>query len=376
MEESRMVRRSLVVALSVLFLVSGLVMSRAGVAAQDATPAGEPIKVAFVYVGPVGDLGWTYAHDQARLALEEAIPNVETAYQENVPENPADAERVIRQFAQDGYDVVFTTSFGYMDPTINVAQDFPDTTFIHISGFKTADNVGTGFGKIEEPRFVSGQLAGMMTESNQIGYVAAFPIPEVIRGINAFTLGVREVNPEATVRVVWTNTWFDPAKERQAAEALLDGGADVIAQHQDTAGPQQAAEDRGLYGVGYNADMAPLAPGAVLTSAIWNWAPYYIDIVESVMNGTWESEQYWGGWQDGVVDMAPIADFVPDDIRTAIEEEVARFKSGEETIYTIFTGPIADQTGEIRVPEGQAMTDEELLSMNWFVEGVEGEIPS
>jgi basic membrane protein A and related proteins len=376
MEESRMVRRSLVVALSVLFLVSGLVMSRAGAAAQDATPAGEPIKVAFVYVGPVGDLGWTYAHDQARLALEEAIPNVETAYQENVPENPADAERVIRQFAQDGYDVIFTTSFGYMDPTINVAQNFPDTTFIHISGFKTADNVGTGFGKIEEPRFVSGQLAGMMTESNQIGYVAAFPIPEVIRGINAFTLGVREVNPEATVRVVWTNTWFDPAKERQAAEALLDGGADVIAQHQDTAGPQQAAEDRGLYGVGYNADMAPLAPGAVLTSAIWNWAPYYIDIVESVMNGTWESEQYWGGWQDGVVDMAPIADFVPDDIRTAIEEEVARFKSGEETIYTIFTGPIADQTGEIRVPEGQAMTDEELLSMNWFVEGVEGEIPS
>jgi basic membrane protein A len=376
MEESRMVRRSLVVALSVLFIVSGLVMSRAGVAAQDATPAGEPIKVAFVYVGPVGDLGWTYAHDQARLALEEAIPNVETAYQENVPENPADAERVIRQFAQDGYDVIFTTSFGYMDPTINVAQDFPDTTFIHISGFKTADNVGTGFGKIEEPRFVSGQLAGMMTESNQIGYVAAFPIPEVIRGINAFTLGVREVNPEATVRVVWTNTWFDPAKERQAAEALLDGGADVIAQHQDTAGPQQAAEDRGLYGVGYNADMAPLAPGAVLTSAIWNWAPYYIDIVESVMNGTWESEQYWGGWQDGVVDMAPIADFVPDDIRTAIEEEVARFKSGEETIYTIFTGPIADQTGEIRVPEGQTMTDEELLSMNWFVDGVEGEIPS
>jgi basic membrane protein A and related proteins len=376
MEESRMVRRSLVVALSVLFLVSGLVMSRAGVAAQDATPAGEPIKVAFVYVGPVGDLGWTYAHDQARLALEEAIPNVETAYQENVPENPADAERVIRQFAQDGYDVIFTTSFGYMDPTINVAQDFPDTTFIHISGFKTADNVGTGFGKIEEPRFVSGQLAGMMTESNQIGYVAAFPIPEVIRGINAFTLGVREVNPEATVRVVWTNTWFNPQTERQAAEALLDGGADVIAQHQDTAGPQQAAEDRGLYGVGYNADMSPLAPDAVLTSAIWNWGPYYIDIVESVMNGTWESEQYWGGWQDGVVDMAPIADFVPDDFRTTIEEEVARFKSGEETIYTIFTGPIADQTGEVRVPEGQSMTDEELLSMDWFVEGVEGEIPS
>jgi basic membrane protein A and related proteins len=371
-----MVRRSLVVALSVLFLIGTLVMSRAGVRAQDATPVGEPIKVGFVYVGPVGDLGWTYAHDQGRLALEEAIPNVETGYQENVPENPADAERVIRQFAQDGYDVIFTTSFGYMDPTINVAQDFPDTTFIHISGFKTADNVGTGFGKIEEPRFVSGQLAGAMTESNQIGYVAAFPIPEVIRGINAFTLGVREVNPEATVRVVWTNTWYNPQTERQAAEALLDGGADVIAQHQDTAGPQQAAEDRGVYGVGYNADMAPLAPDAVLTSAIWNWGPYYIDVVESVMDGTWEPEQYWGSWQDGVVDMAPIAEFVPEDIRAAIEEEVARFKSGEENIYTIFTGPIADQTGEIRVPEGETMTDEELLSMDWFVEGVDGEIPT
>ncbi len=371
-----MVQRGLVAALSVLFLISALVIPGVGVRAQDATPTGEPIKVGFVYVSPVGDLGWTYAHDQGRLALEEAIPNVETAFQENVPENPADAERVIRQFAQDGYDVIFTTSFGYMDPTINVAQDFPDTTFIHISGFKTADNVGTAFGKIEEPRFVSGQLAGAMTESNQIGYVAAYPIPEVIRGINAFTLGVREVNPDASVRVVWTNTWYNPQTERQAAEALLDGGADVIAQHQDTAGPQQAAEDRGLYGVGYNADMSPLAPEAVLTSPIWHWEVYYIDVVERVMNGTWESEQYWGGWQDGLVDLAPIADFVPEEIRTPIEDEVARFKSGEETIYTIFTGPIADQTGEIRVPEGQSMTDEELLSMNWFVEGVEGEIPS
>jgi basic membrane protein A len=310
------------------------------------------------------------------LALEEALPNVETAYQESVPENPADAERVIRQFAQDGYDVIFTTSFGYMDPTINVAKDFPDTTFVHISGFKTADNVGTGFGKIEEPRFVSGQIAGAMTETNQIGYVAAFPIPEVIRGINAFTLGVRETNPEATVQVVWTNTWYDPQKERAAAEALLDGGVDVVAQHQDTAGPQQAAEERGVYGVGYNADMAPLAPAAVLTSPIWNWGTFYIDTVQKVMDGTWEPTQYWGGWQDGLVGLAPIADFVPEDVRAAADEEIARFESGEETIYTIFTGPIADQSGEIRVPEGQAMTDEELLSMDWFVEGVEGDIPA
>ena len=371
-----MVRRSLFALLAAILLSGGLLPSLASVSAQDATPEGEPVKVAFVYVSSAADLGWSYAHDQGRLALEEALPNVETAFQEMVPENPADAERVIRQFAQDGYDVIFTTSFGYMDPTINVAQDFPDTVFIHISGFKTADNVGTGFGKIEEPRFVSGQIAGAMTESNLIGYVAAFPIPEVIRGINAFTLGVRETNPDATVRVVWTNTWFNPQQERAAAEALLDAGADVIAQHQDTPGPQQAAQDRGVYGIGYNADMAPQAPEAVLTSAIWNWGPYYIDVVESVMDGTWESNQFWGGWQDGVVDLAPIADFVPADVRAAAEEEMARFESGEETIYTIFTGPLADQSGEIRVPEGESMTDEELLGMNWFVEGVEGEIPS
>ena len=345
-------------------------------AAQESTPAGEPFKVAFVYVSSIGDMGWTYAHDQGRHELEAAIPNVVTAYQENVPENPADAERVIRQFAQDGNRVIFTTSFGYMDPTINVAKDFPDTVFIHVSGYKTAENVGTAFGKIEEPRYVSGQIAGQMTESNLLGYVAAFPIPEVIRGINAFTLGVRSVNPEATVRVVWTSTWFDPAKERAGAEALLDGGADVIAQHQDTAGPQQAAQDRGAYGVGYDADMSPLAPEAVLTSPIRHWSAYYIPTVQAVMDGTWESNQYWGGWQDGIVGLAPIADFVPEDVRAAAEAEIAKFESGDETIYTILTGPINAQSGEVRVPEGQAMTDEELLGMNWFVEGVEGEIPS
>ena len=372
-----MIKRGLFAVLTALLLVSGMAASFGGALAQDATPASDtPLKVAFVYVGPIGDMGWTYAHDQGRLALEEAFPNVETVYQESVPENPADAERVIRQFAQDGANIIFTTSFGYMDPTINVAKDFPDTVFIHISGYKTADNVGTGFGKIEEPRYVSGMLAGDMTESNQIGYVAAFPIPEVIRGINAFTLGVRESNPDATVKVVWTNTWFDPAKERAAAEALLDGGADVIAQHQDTAGPQQAAQDRGVYSIGYNSDMSPQAPDAVLTSVIWDWGVFYKDVVQQVMDGTWEPGQYWGGWEDGLVGLAPLASFIPDDIKTEIEDEEARFGSGEETIFTIFTGPINDQSGEVKVPEDQAMTAEELLSMNWFVEGVEGDIPN
>ncbi len=348
--------------------------SRPGAHAQDASPtAGPPIKVAFVYVSPVGDLGWTWAHDQGRLALEQTLPNVETSYQESVPENPADAERVIRDFAQKGNQIVVTTSFGYMQPTINVAKDFPDTTFVHISGYMTAENVSTAFGKIEEPRYVSGLIAGKMTKSNQLGYVAAFPIPEVIRGINAFTLGVRKANPAATVKVVWTNTWFDPQKERQAADALLDGGADVITQHQDTAAPQQAAEARGAYGVGYDADMSPLAPKAVLTSPIWHWGVYYIDLVRQVQAGTWQSNQYWGGWKDGLVDLAPIAPMVPEDVRAMGETEAAKFRNGEQTIYTVFTGPLKDQSGEEKVPVGQAMTDEALLTMDWFVEGVEGD---
>jgi basic membrane protein A len=349
----------------------GALMALGPVAAM-ARQDDQKFKVAFVYVGPIGDLGWSWSHDQGRQALEAAIPNVETTYQESVPENPADAERVIRDFAQKGNNLVITTSFGYMDPTINVAKDFPDTQFIHISGYKTAENVSTAFGKIEEPRYVSGIIAGQMTKSNQLGYVAAFPIPEVIRGINAFTLGVRSVNPAATVKVVWTSTWYDPQLERQAAEALLDGGADVIAQHQDTAGPMQAAQDRGVYGVGYDADMSSLAPDAVLTSAIWNWGVYYIQAVQSIMAGTWTSNQFWGGWPEGVVDLAPIGAMVPEEVRTQAEAEIVKFKAGEESIFTVFTGPINDNTGAAKLTDGQAMTAEELLSMDWFVEGVDG----
>ena len=369
-------RRRLIQAGGAGFAITIAGTGRRTAAAQDATPAaGEPIKVAFVYVGPIGDLGWTYAHDQGRLAVEDAIPEAETVYQENVPETAADAERVIRGFAQDGANVIFTTSFGYMNPTITVAEDFPDTVFVHISGFKTAENVGTGFGKIEEPRYVSGLIAGKMTKANKLGYVAAFPIPEVIRGINAFSLGVRKANPNATINVVWTSTWFNPTTERQAGEALLDAGADVIAQHQDTAGPQQAAEERGAYSVGYNSDMSAQAPKAVLTSAIWNWEPFYIDTVKQVQAGTWESSQFWGGWKDGVVDLAPIGPMVPDDIREMAEAEIELFKSGEKDIFTIFTGPINDQDGNEKVPAGESLTAEQLLGeeMKWFVEGVEGD---
>ena len=351
--------------------------SRRALTAPEGTPAaGPPIKVAFVYVGSVNDGGWTQAHDVGRQAVEAAIPNAETAYQENVPENAADAERVIRGFAEDGYDLIFTTSFGFMEPTITVARSFPETAFIHISGYKTAENVGTGFGKQEEPRYVCGIISGGMTKSNTIGYVAAFPIPEVIRGINAFTLGVQVTNPNATVKVIWTNTWFNPQIERAAAEALLDDGADVIAQHQDTPAPQQAAEARGVYGIGNDFDMAPQAPKAVMTTPVWNWGVYYVEVAKQVQTGTWESNQYWGGWKDGVVDLAPIGPMVPDGLKAQALAEAERFKRGEKTLTTVFTGPIVDQDGEERLADGEGLSDEDILAMDWFVRGVEGEVPS
>lgn len=329
----------------------------------------EPIQVAFVYVAPIGDLGWTWAHDQARLALEEELGDkIETAYIENVPEGP-EATRVIRDFAQRGFDVIFTTSFGYMDPTAEVAAEFPDTWFVHISGYKTAPNLSTVFGRMYRMRYLSGLVAGSATESNIIGYVAAFPIPEVIRGINAFALGVRAVNPEAEVRVVWTNTWFDPPTEKEAAEALLDQGADVIAQHQDTTEPQKAAADRGAVSIGYDSDMRGFVGESVLTSPIWNWTPKYLQIVQDVMAGTYETESYWGS---EVVDLAPFSENVPEDVRALVERHREVIESGEADV---FCGPINNTEGVVVVEEGKCLTDEEMLNMDWFVEGVQGEAP-
>jgi len=343
-----------------------------GAGAQDATPTGDPFRAAFIYIGPIGDLGYTYAHDQGRLALQESVPNVETAYIENIPELQADAERAIRGYAEEGYNLIVATSFGHGPAVLAVAPQFPDIQFIHISGYQTADNVSTGFGKIEEPRYVTGFVAGKMAETGKIGYVAAFPIPEVIRGINAFTLGAQAANPDVTVQVVWTNTWYDPQAESAAAQSLIDLGVDVVAQHQDTAGPQQVAEAAGKFSVGYNVDMAEQAPEAVLTSAIWNWGAYYIWAVEQIMAGEWTSNQYWGSWQDGVVDIAPIASFVPDEVTTEAMALAEEFRSGSRGVTDIFTGPILNQEGAEGVAEGASLSDEEILNMNWFVQGVEG----
>lgn len=337
---------------------------------KEAPKAAEKIKVAFVYVGPVGDGGWTYAHDQARKYLESKMPDVQTVFVESVPEG-ADSERVITQLVEQGAKIVFTTSFGYMDPTINVAKKYPNVTFMHCSGFKTAPNVGTYFGRMYQARYLSGIIAGKQTKSNVIGYVAAFPIPEVVRGINAFTVGVRSVNPQAKVKVIWTNTWYDPAKEKQAAMSLLDAGADVITQHQDTPGPMQAAQEKGKFGIGYNTDMSKMAPKAVMTSPVWNWGPYYVKIVESVKNKTWKNEQYWGSMKDNVVDLAPFGPMVPEETKKLVADAKKKIVDGG---WDVFWGPVKDQTGAVKIAAGQKMSDADMLSFNWFVEGVEGTI--
>ena len=325
------------------------------------------IKVGFVYVSPVGDEGWSYAHDQGRLAIE-ALPFAETTYLESVPEGP-DAERAFLNLARRGYDVVVGTSFGYMDPMEKVAGQFPDVTFMHCSGYKHGTNMTAYFGRMYQARYLTGMVAGAMTTKNEIGYVAAFPIPEVIRGINAFTRGVRSVNPDAVVRVVWTRTWYSPDDEKKAAEGLLDVGVDVIAQHQDSAGPQEAAQARGVYSVGYNTDMSGMAPAAHLTAAIWNWRQFYTEFATAVANGTWKNGNFWYGLDSGLVNIAPYGPMVPQDLRDKVDGVKAEILAGNDMV---FAGPVLDQKGTERCPAGQKLSDADMLSMDWFVQGVIG----
>ena len=366
--------------LQLLFVLLALVLVIAACQPAPETPTvedptevvEEPFKVAFVYVAPIGDLGWTWAHDQGRLDLEREFGDMlETSYIENVPEGP-EAERVIRDYAQRGYDLVITTSFGFMDPTIEVAKEFPDKWFVHISGYKTADNVSTVFGRMYQPRYLSGIVAGKMTMNGNIGYVAAFPSPEVVRSINAFTLGVRSVNPEAKVTVRWTNTWDDPVKEREAAIALLDAGADIIAQHQDSTEPQKAAQERGALSIGYNSDMRPFVGDTVLTSPVWNWGQYYIATVQAALDGTWVTHQYWEGLGAGVVHLADFSAKVPPDVRNLVETAQRQIIRNDR----IFCGPIRDQAGNQLVGAGECLSDADKLNMQFFVEGVVGTIPN
>lgn len=329
--------------------------------------AKEKISLGFVYVSPVGNEGFSFSHDQARKKLEED-PNITTSLVESVAEG-ADAERVILNMARKKTDIIVATSFGFMEAVLKVAKQYPDLTFLHCSGIKTADNVSNFFGRIYQARYLSGMVAGRMSKSNIIGYVAAYPIPEVVRGINAFTLGVKEVNPEAEVRVVWTKTWYDPVTEKVAGESLVDVGADVLTQHQDSPGTQEAAAARGVYSIGYHSDMSAFAPGKHLVAAVWNWLPFYEDVIAKVRKGEWKSGSYWLGMETGVVDLSAFGEAVPEEVRQEIAQRKAEIISGD---YVVFKGPVKNQEGKVAVAEGDVPSDKELLSMNWFVEGVVG----
>lgn len=333
--------------------------------------AKDSVKVGFVYVSPIGEAGWTYTHDVSRRYLEDKFgEKIKTTFVESVPEG-ADAERVITQLAKSGHDLIFTTSFGYMNPTIKVAKRFPNVKFEHATGYKRAKNVGTYFDRIYEGRYLTGVIAGHMSKSDSIGYIAAFPIPEVIRGINAFTLGLRSVKPNAKVKVVWVNSWFDPGKEREAADSLIDQGVDIITQHTDSPAPLQAAEAAGIYAIGYHSDMSGYGKKAHLTAPVHHWDEFYAERVQQVLDDKWESQNVWKGIDAGMTRLAPLSKDIPANVVAEIEAIKTKIANGE---YHPFSGPINNQQGELVTKAGQTIDDKTLLGMDFYVEGVEGQL--
>ncbi len=335
----------------------------------------DKVKACFVYVGPIGDGGWTYQHDQGRLAVEEAYGDkVETAYQENVPEG-ADAERVLTQMALSGCTIIFTTSFGYMDATNTVAAKFPEVKFEHATGFKRESaNVSTYNARFYEGRAVEGLIAGRMTKSNKIGYIGSFPIPEVVMGINSYYLNAKKVNPDVELTVVWAYTWFDPAKEADAAKAMIEQGVDVIASHTDSTAPlAEAAKTNGaVIGFGQASDMAEYKPSPRVTSIIDNWGPYYVERVGALLDGTYEQADVWAGIKGGEVLIGEITEAVPAEVKAEAEKLRDDIASGA---YHPFTGPINKQDGSAWLAEGETAPDGDLLGMDFYVEGIKGDIP-
>ena len=369
-EEKRMKKVLVILMMAAAVLFATSCTKKAEDAKSAAKLTKETIKVGFVYIGTINDEGYTQAHDKGRLALNDM--GIKTAYIENVAEN-ADCEKAIRDLIDQGCNVVYTTSFGFMDWTIKVAADHPEVYFGHCSGYKLAPNVATYFGKIEQPRYLSGIVAGLKTKTNKIGYVAAMPIPECIRGINAFALGVQSVNPKATVEVMWTNTWFDPAVEKQAALELLNKGCDVMAQHQDSTATQVAAQEKGAFAVGYNTPTSNAAPKAYLTAPLFNWATFYTSDVQALLDGKWTSRAYWEGLDKNMVALDALsANCAPG---TAEKVEAAKAKLTDGSLK-VFTGPLLDQSGTEKVAEGIKMSDNDVWNMSWFVKGVIGTIPS
>jgi simple sugar transport system substrate-binding protein len=341
-----------------------------GLTAGAALAADAKTKVAFVYVGPIGDHGWSYRHNEGRLAIEKAFPGkVETTYVESVPEG-ADAERVIQQLAAKGNNLIFTTSFGYMEPTLKVAARNPKVFFEHATGFKRSANVATYAAKFHEGRTVIGLIAGKMTKTGVVGYIASVPIPEVVSGINAFTLALKSVRPDAQVKVIYVNSWYDPGKEAAAAKALLDQGADILTQHTDSPAPIQVAEERGVYAFGQASDMTKFGPKAHLTAIVDNWDAYYVARTKAVMEKTWKSGDVWEGFETGMVALAPYNPVLPKDVVDLAETARKDIIAGKRHP---FTGPILDKDGKERVAAGKTATD--ILSMDWYVQGVSGDLP-
>ncbi|PWR23953.1 BMP family ABC transporter substrate-binding protein [Zavarzinia compransoris] len=332
-----------------------------------AASAADPLKIGFVYVGPIGDFGWTHGHDLGRKAVETKFGDkVKTTYVENVAEGP-DAERVIRKLAADGNKLIFTTSFGYMEPTLKVAKTFPNVFFEHATGFKTAPNVSVYNSRFYEGRAVVGHLAGSLTKTGKIGYIASVPIPEVVMGINATAIWARKVRPDAEVKVVWINSWYDPGKEGDAAKALIDQGVDIITQHTDSPAPLQIAEQRGVLGVGQASDMKAFAPKSQLTAIVDEWGPYYVERTQAVLDGAWKTSDTWHGLKEGFLTLSPYGDAVPEALRASADA----IKNGiiDGSIHP-FTGPIKNDKGEIKVADGAKLSDGDMLGMNWYVEGV------
>ncbi|EIJ45337.1 ABC transporter periplasmic/surface lipoprotein [Herbaspirillum sp. GW103] len=338
-----------------------------------AAPAADPLKVAFVYIGPVGDAGWTFAHDKGRKAVEEKFGDkVKTTFVENIPESAADAERVFRQLATDGNKLIFGTTFGYMEAMLKVAKEFPDVKFEHATGFKTADNLAQYDVRTYEGAYLAGVVAGKMSKSGKLGVVASVPIPEVIRNIDSFTLGARSVNPKATTAVVWVNKWFDPGKEREAATTLIGQGVDVLMQNTDSAAVVQTAQEKGVYAFGWDSDMTSFGPKAHLAASMINWGVYYTARVQAVLDGTWKSSTSWIGLKDNGIDLAAFNPDLPADVKTLVEERKKAIIDGSAPIWK---GPIKDNTGKEVLGKDAVADDGFLHGIKFYVEGVDGKVP-
>ena len=330
-----------------------------------------PLKVAFVYVTPIGEAGWTYQHNLGRLAMEKALGDqVRTTVVEGVAEGP-DSERVIRDLASQGNTLIFATSFGYLEPTLRVAAEFPNVKFEHAGGYKTAPNVNTYNARYYEARYLAGLLAGKSSKTGIGGYVAGFPVPEVIQGINAFALGMRESNPKAQVKVLWLNTWFDPPREREAALTLVHQGADVLTNHSGSPAVAQTAEELGVKLIAYQSDMSRFAPHAQLSAITHQWGDYYTRVANSVIAGTWKAQPVWGGMKDGFIALAPLNASVPADVAALVESRRVAIASG---VFKPFSGKLVDNEGRVRLADG-ALDDHAIATMNWFVQGVAGSLP-